>query len=207
MRELTLLVAMTLTPVFAESPRLAVDSATVAGGQWILQVRNASEVPATAFAVGTSEANYATTDVLLGARGGHPVWPGETVEVRLPKAGADQPAILAAVFEDGTTAGDARWVNHLLTTLQSVYHDLPNAISLLRHAAERGERATTVAGWFHQWSERYRASHPADGNPVALAAEMLFAREGNQPAAQPARDLTQLFEGLFSSLAESKPAL
>jgi hypothetical protein len=196
-----------LTPVFAESPRLALDSARVTRDESIVQVRNISHVPATAFAVAASEKEYAMVDVLLGGRDGHPLLPDETAEVKLPRGPAGTPQVVAAVFEDGTAAGDRRWVERLLGTRRSVSNDLPMALTLARHAITQSVQASSAAFWFHQWGQRYRGSHPGEINPVWRAAEMVFQQAGKASAEQPARDLIRVFEELQSNLAQSKPAL
>jgi hypothetical protein len=208
MRELTFLLALSLIPVFAESPKLAVDSARAAGDESIVQVRNISRVPATAFAVASSEKEFAMVDVLLGGREGHPLLPGETAEVKLPRGPAEgTPQVVAAVFEDGTTAGEQRWVERLLGARRSVSNDLPMALTLARHAITQSVQASSAAFWFHQWDDRYRGSHPGEMNPVWRAAEMVFQQAGKASAEQPARDLIRVFEELQSNLAQSKPAL
>jgi len=206
-RELTFLLALSLTPVFAESPKLALDSERATRDESIVQVRNISRVPATAFAVAASEKEFAMVDVLLGGRDGHPLLPGETAEVRLPRGAVGTPQVVAAVFEDGSVAGEHRWVDRLLGTRRSVSNDLPMALTLARHAITQSVQASSAAFWFHQWDDRYRGSHPGEMNPVWRAAEMVFQQAGKTSAEQPARDLIRVFEELQSNLAQSKPAL
>jgi hypothetical protein len=207
MRELTFLLALSLTPVFAESPKLALDSERVTPNESIVQVRNISQVPATAFVVAASEKDFAMVDVLLGGADGHLLLPGATAEVKLPRAPAGAPQVVAAVFEDGTTAGEQRWVERLLAKRRSISNDLPMALTLARHAITQSAEASSAAFWFHQWDERYRGSHPGEINPVWRAAEMVFQQAGKASAEQPARDLIRAFEELQSNLAQSKPAL
>jgi hypothetical protein len=207
MRELTLLLVLSLTPVFAESPKLALDSERVTRDESIVQVRNISQVPATAFVVAASEKDFAMVDALLGGGDGHPLLPGAMAELKLPRGPAGAPQVVAAVFEDGTVAGDQRWVERLLGTRRSVSNDLPMALSLARQAITQSVQASGAAFWFHQWDERYRASRPGESNPVWRAAEMVFQQAGKASAEQPARDLIRVFEELQSNLAQSKPAL
>lgn len=207
MRALTFLLVLSLTPVFAESGKLALDSERVTHDESIVQVRNISHVPATAFAVAASEKEFAMVDVVLGGRDGHPLLPGEIAEVKLPRGPSGAPQVVAAVFEDGTTAGEQRWVERLLGTRKSVSNDLPMALTLARHAITQSVQASSAALWFHQWDERYRGSHPGAMNPVWRAAEMVFQQAGKGPAEQPARDLIRVFEELQSNLAHSKPSL
>jgi hypothetical protein len=207
MREFTFLLALSLTPVFAESAKLALDSESVTPNESIVQVRNISPVPATAFVVAASEKEFAMVDVLLGGADGHLLLPGATAEVKLPRSPAGAPHVVAAVFEDGTTAGEQRWVERLLGKRRSISNDLPMALTLARHAITQSAEASSAAFWFHQWDERYRGSHPGEINPVWRAAEMVFQQAGKASAEQPARDLIRVFEELQSNLAQSKPVL
>ena len=207
MRKLTILLALSLTPIFAESPALVVDSAHVAGQEWVVQVFNPASVSATAFLVGTSEKNFTSMDFLLGARDTHALLPNDTVEVKLQNDGSGEPRILAAIFEDGTTAGDRAWVSHLIFTRRLIANDLPRAITLARHAIAQNLEAAVPAQWFRQWDERYRETNNGESHPLWLAAEMVFSHAGRQKADEPARELIQTLEQVQARLAESKPGL
>jgi hypothetical protein len=207
MRRPSLLVMFSLCPIFAAAPKLAVDSQSVAAGELIVRVRNLADVPATAFLVGASETNYVTVDTLLGARAGRALPPGETAEVRLPNPDAGEASVMAAIFDDGTTAGDARSMHQLLAPREEAYQALPQALALLRHAAAQDFSASTVAFWFQQWQDRWRASDPTRGMTVQLAAEAFLRQHGAEPAEAPARELIQVFEELSAKLAKSRPEL
>lgn len=172
-----------------------------------MQVRNDSEVAATAFLVGTSDKSFVTTDTLLGAREGRPLKPGEIAEIRVPHPDVAEAAVLAAVFEDGTVIGANRWLQELLATRQEAHQEIPLALTLLRQATTYDFKASAVAFWFEQWQDRWHASDPARSIPVFLAAETYMKRAGNQPAAGPARDLIHVFEELSAKLAKSRPEL
>ena len=79
MRELTFLLAFSMTTAWAASPGLAVDYQMPRGHEIVAHVRNLANIPATAFIVGTSETNFVVTDSLLGSREGRPLWPAETM--------------------------------------------------------------------------------------------------------------------------------
>jgi hypothetical protein len=207
MRRLSVLVMFSLCPVLAVAPKLSVDSQSVAAGELIVRVRNLADVPATAFLVAASETNYAAVDVLLGGRAGRALPSGETAEVRLPNPEAGEASVMAAIFEDGTTTGDARWMRQLLAPREEAYYALPQALALLRHAATQDFSASTVAFWFQQWQDRWRASDPNRGMTVQLAAETFLKQHGSEPAEAPARELIQVFEELSAKLAKSRPEL
>lgn len=207
MRKLTLLLAFSLSAAFAGSPKLVITSQYQDGRDAVVQVRNDSETAVTAFMVGTSETALASTDMLLGARGGRLLKPGETGEVKVQNAGGAESHVLAVIFEDGTTVGDASWVNRLIGQRQEVYNQLPFALSLLHNENVNNFPASTVAGWFHHWQERWLAGDPTRHMSVALAAEMYLKRAGNETATRPARELIQVFEELSATLAASQPAL
>ena len=179
MRRLSLLVVFSLSPVFAAGPKLAVDSQSVAAGELIVRVRNLADVPVTAFLVGTSETKYVTVDVVLGARDGRALPPGETTEARLPNFDAGEAKVMAAIFEDGTIAGDAHSQHQLLAPRVEAYYALPQALAMLRLAATQDFSASTVGSWFHQWQDRWRASDPNRGMTVQLTAEVFLSQHGN----------------------------
>ena len=85
MRKLSFLLIFSLSAALAGTAKLVVESQQVGTGELIVQVRNLADVPATAVLAG-SETNFATVDVLLGARNGRLLEPAETVEVRIPNA-------------------------------------------------------------------------------------------------------------------------
>ncbi len=207
MRKLTFVLVFSLSAAFAESPKLAVVSQQVAGGQLAVQVRNDSEVAATAILVGTSDTAFGSADVLLGEREGRVVQPGEIAEVKFANAGGGEARVLAGVFEDGSTEGEARWVNQLMATRRQVYSQLPMALGLLRNDNVQNVSAATVAFWFRQWQDRWLAGDPTRAMTIAMTAEIYLKRAGDTPAAAPARDLLQLFQDLSNKLAASKPAL
>jgi len=207
MRKLTFVLVFSLSAAFAESPRLAVVSQHVAGGQLVVQVRNDFEVPATAVLVGTSETEFGSADVLLGAREGRVLKAGEIAEVKFASSGGGEVRVLAGIFEDGSFEGDARLVNQLLAARGEVYSQLPMALAMLRNSNVQNFSASTVAFWFHQWQDRWLASDPNRAMAIARTAETYLVRAGDVPAAAPARDLIQVFEDLSNKLAASKPAL
>jgi hypothetical protein len=207
MRKLTFVLVLSLGAAFAESPRLAVVSQHAAGGQLAVQVRNDSDVAATAVLVGTSDTAFGSADVLLGAREGRALQPGEIAEVKFESSGGAEARVLAGVFEDGSTEGEARWVNQLLTARQQAYSQLPMALGLLRNDNVQNVSASTVAFWFRQWQDRWLAADPTRTMAIAMTAEIYLKRAGDTPAAAPARDLLQLFQNLSAKLAASKPAL
>ncbi len=207
MSKLTFVLVFSLSAAFAESPRLAVVSQNVADGHLAVQVRNDSEVPATAVLVATSDTAFGSSDVLLGAREGRAVQPGEIAEVQIANSGGAPARVLAGVFEDGSTEGDGRWVNQLLAAREQVYSQLPMALSLLRNGNVQSFSASTVAFWFRQWQDRWMAADPTRAMAVPMTAEIYLKRAGDKPAAAPAQDLIKLFEGLSAKLAASKPAL
>jgi len=207
MRTFIVLLALAWSTALAGPPRLAVDSQHLVGGDLMVQVRNDSEVAATAFLVGTSEKSFVSTDTLLGARAGRPLKPGETAEVRVPHADATEISVLAAVFEDGSASGPNRWVQELMATRQEAHQEIPLALALLRQATTYDFKAPTVAFWFRQWQDEWHASDPARNIPVFLAAETYMTRAGNQLAAGPARELIQVLQELSAKLAKSKPEL
>jgi hypothetical protein len=207
MRRLSFLVVFSLSPIFAAAPKLAVDSQNVAAGELIVSVRNLADVPVMAFLVGTSDTKYVTVDALLGARNGRPLPPGETAEARLPNPEAGEAKVMAAIFEDGTIAGDAHSEHLLLAPRVEAYYALPQAFAMLRLAATQDVSASTAASWFHQWQERWRASDPNRGTTVQLTAEVFLSQRGAEPAAAPARELIQAFEELSAKLAKSRPEL
>ena len=207
MSKLTFVLIFSLSAAFAESPRLAVVSQHMAGGQLVVQVRNDSELPATAVLVGTSDTAFGSTDVLLGALEGRALPAGQIAEVKFASSGSEEARVLAGVFEDGSTEGDARWVSQLLAERQLVYSQLPMALSLLRNGNVENVPASTVAFWFRQWQDRWLAADPTRAMAVPMAAEMYLRRAGDAPAAAPARDLIQLFQNLSTRLAASKPSL
>lgn len=191
----------------AAPPRLAMDAQHRVNGELIVQVRNDSEVAATAFLVGTSEKNFVSIDTLLGAREGRALRPGEATEVRVPQADSVDARVLAAVFEDGSASGPNRWVEELMATRREAHQEIPLALALLRNATEYDYKAPAVALWFRQWQDEWRASDPARNIPIFLAAETYMKRAGNQLAAGPARELIQAFQQLSAKLAKSKPEL
>ena len=207
MRTLTILLTLSWSSALAASPRLVVDSQHLAGSDLVVQVRNDSEVAATAFLVGTSGKSFVSTDTLLGAREGRPLKPGETAEIRIPHAEASEVSALAAVFEDGSATGANRWVEELMATRQEAHQEIPLALMLLRQATTYDFKASTVAFWFRQWQDEWLASNPARNLPVFLAAETYMKQAGNQLAAGPARDLIQVLQDLSAKLAKSKPEL
>jgi hypothetical protein len=204
MRKLSFLLAFSLSAALAGPAKLVVESQQMGAGELIVQVRNLADVPATAVLAG-SETNFATVDVLLGARNGRLLEPAETVEVRIPNA--DAAGTLAAIFEDGTTTGDWWAVLQLIQARQKVYSDLPQALAFLRLAETQSISAATVSGWFRQWQQRWLASRPGDVKSVPLAAELFLKRAGSERAAGPAHELIGVFEDLSAKLAASKPEL
>jgi len=113
---------------------------------------------------------------------------------------------LAAIFEDGAMQGNVEWVNLLMQPRRAVYHEIPLALSLLQNDNVNNFPASTVAGWFRQWRERWQAGDPGDV-VVFSAAEMYLNRAGNEIATRPARELKQVFEELSKKLAASQPQL
>jgi hypothetical protein len=206
MRKLTFVLVFSLSSAFAESPRLAVVSQHVAGGQLAVQVRNDSDVAATAILVGTSDTAFGSVDTVLGAHGGRALQPGEIAEVRFASSGGGEMSV-AGVFEDGSTDGEARWVSQLLAARQQVYSELSMALGLLRNDNVQNVSASTVAFWFRQWQDRWMAADPSRAMTIAMTAEIYLKRAGDTSAAAPARDLLQLFQDLSGKLAASKPAL
>jgi hypothetical protein len=206
MRKLTILLAFSLGSVFAESPRLSIDSQTASRGETIVILRNESYVPATAYTVGTSDRNFAAIDTLLGGHDGRPLLHGDVMEIRIP-GGTGEARIMAAVFEDGARVGDGLSVRRLLENRQSVLNDIPRAMMLLRHAIDQKTARPAAAFWFRQWNDHFRASHNGESNPVPLAAEMLLRNREDQWADSPARELMRVFEDLSAKLRESKPEL
>jgi hypothetical protein len=205
MRKLTLLLAFSLSAAFAADPKVAVTSVVMEGHDRTVQVRNDAETGVTAFLVGASETEFVTTDTLLGAHNGRLLKPGEMAKVKVPGVTDPQPRVLAAIFEDGTTEGDALSVGRLIAARREVYNELPLALSLLRNENVNNFPAATVARWFHQWQERWLAGDPTRQMTVALAAEMYLERAGNETATRPARELIQVFEELSTKLAASQP--
>lgn len=204
MRKLTLLLAFSLSTVLAGSPKLAVVAQHVAGGQLVVEVRNDSEVPATAILVGSSAANSGSVDFLLGAREGRSLKPGEIAEVKASSPGAGEVRVLGAIFEDGSLEGDTR---PLVAAREEVHSQLPMALSMLRNDNVQTDSAATVANWFHQWQVRWLAADPTRSMAVARTAEAYMVRSGDAQAAAPARDLIKAFEELSAKLAASKPVL
>lgn len=207
MRNLTLLLAFSLSGAFAASSKVTVTSFVAEGQHRVVQVRNDSETVVTAFLVGVSETEFVTTDTLLGAHDGRPLKPGETADVKVPGVTDPQPQVLAAIFEDGTTEGDAVSVNRLIEARREVSNQIPFAQSLLHNQNVNNFPASTVARWFRQWRERWLAGEPTRQMAVALAAEMYLERAGNETATRPARELIQVFEELSEKLAASQPQL
>jgi len=208
MRNLTLLLAFSLSAAFAADPKVVTVTSFVMEGPYsILQVRNDSETAVTAFLVGASETVFVTTDTLLGPHNGRPLLPGETAEVKVPGVTDPQPRVLAAIFADGTTEGDAVSVGRLIQPRRDVYNQLPLALALLRNENVNNFPASTVAAWFRQWQNRWQAADPTREMTVAIAAEMYLERAGNETAARPARELIQAFEELSAKLAASQPQL
>ncbi len=206
MRKLTLLLAFSLTAAFAAAPKVAITSFAAEGQDRTVQVRNDGETPVTAFLVGASGTEFVLTDMLLGARDGRLLKPGELAEVKVPGATDPQPRVLAAIFEDGTTEGDAPSVSRLITARREVYNQLSFALSLLQNENVNRLPASAVAAWFRQWRERWLAADPARQMPVAIAAEMYLDRAGNETATRPAHELIEVFEELSAKLAASQPA-
>jgi hypothetical protein len=207
MHKLTFVLVFSLSAVFAESPRLAVVSQQVVAGQLAVQVRNDFEVPATAVLVGTPDAAFGSVDVLLGAREGRALKTGEVTEVKFGSTGGGEARVLAGVFEDGSTEGEARWVNQLLAERQQVYSQIPMALAMLRNGNVQTYSASTVAFWFRQWQDRWLAADPTRAMAIAMTAEIYLKRAGSGSAAAPAHELIQVFEDLSAKLAVSKPAL
>ncbi len=207
MRKLTLLLAFSFSAVFAAAPKVVVVSQYLDGRDRVVQVRNDSETAATAFLVGASESSVISTDMLLGARGGRLLKPGETAEVKVPKSSGADAQVMAAIFEDGTIEGDIVAANRLFTTRRNVYSQIPLALSLLNNQNIKDFPASTVAGWFRQWRERWQSGDPTRDVPVAVAAEMYLTRAGNGTAAGAAHELIEVFEELSAKLAASKPEL
>jgi hypothetical protein len=205
MRELTILLAFSLTTAFGESPRLSIDSQTRSGNDTVVMLRNESHVPATSYTVGTSSQEFSSTDTLLGGRNGMPLLYGDTVEVRV-RGGAGEARVMAAVFEDGITEGDRHAITQLLERRQAAYNDIPRALTLLRHAVDQHVDRHTAAGWFRQWVERYHSAR-GETSSVPLAAEMLLMNRQDRSVEAPARELVRVFDEVFSKLRESKPAL
>jgi hypothetical protein len=207
MRTLIVLLALSLSTAFAEAPKLAVDSQHLVSGELMVQVRNDSEVAATAFLVGTSDKSFMSTDTVLGARDGRALKPGETAEVRVPHPETEDASVMAAVFEDGTVIGGNRWVEELMAARREVHQELPIALTLLRQSASFDFTSAAVAFWFQQWQDRWHASDSARSIPVFLAAETFLKLAGSRPAEGPVHELTQVFEELSAKLAKSKPEL
>ena len=205
MRKLTLLTAFSLSAVFAASPKLVINSQYVDGRDRVVQVRNDSETPVTAFVVGTSEMAMTTTDVLLGAHEGRPLRAGETAELRVPNAGDNEAHVLAAIFEDGTTEGDPVSVGRLTLVRRDVSEQIRFALTFLHNENVNHYPASTVANWFRHWRESWQASDPTRQMPVAVAAETYLTQAGNEKATKPAHDLSEVFEHLLANLAASQP--
>lgn len=206
MRKLTLLCAFSLSAAFAADPKVAVTSFVMEGQDRTVQVRNDAETPVTAFLVGASETEFVTTDMLLGARDGRLLKPGELAEVKVPGATGPQPRVLAAIFDDGATEGDALSVSRLIAARREVYNQLSFALSLLQNENVNRVPASMVAGWFRQWRQRWLAADPTRQMAIALAGEMYLERAGQQTATRPAHELIEVFEELSAKLAASQPA-
>jgi len=206
MRKLILLTAFSWSALFAAAPKLVINSQYLDGRDRVVQVRNDSEAAVTAFLVGASETAITTTDMLLGAREGRLLKAGDTAEVRVPNAGDAEAHVLAAIFEDGTTEGDSLSVSRLIQERRDMSNQIRFALTLLHNENVNNYSASTVASWFHHWRDRWQASDPNRQVPVALAAETYFRQAGNEMAARPARELTEVFEELSAKLAASQPA-
>jgi len=207
MRKLTLLTAFSLSAAFAGSSNLVIHSQYADGHDRVVQVRNDSEVAATAFVVGTSDIAVTTTDVLLGAHEGRPLRAGETAEVRIPNANASEAHVVAAIFENGTTEGDSASVSRLIQERREASDQIRFALTLLQNENVNNYAASTVANWFRHWRERWQASDPTRQMPVAVAAETYLSQAGNEKATRPAHDLSEVFEQLLTKLAASQPAI
>jgi len=205
MRNLTLLLAFSLSAAFAASPKLVITSQYQDGRDHVVQVRNDSEIAVTAFRVGASDAAAINTDMLLGAHEGRVLATGDTAEVRIAGAGEAEAHVLAAIFENGTTEGDSGSVSRLLNDRRDVAEQIRFALSLLGNENVNRSSSSTVANWFSFWRARWQASDPARQVPVALAAETYLKQAGNETATRPARELTEIFEELSAKLAASKP--
>ena len=205
MRKLIVVLACTLSASFAASPKLTISSQSASDRETVVQVRNDSETPATAFLVGASDNVYVSTDMLLGARDGRFLKPGQAAEVTLHTIDP-QVRVLAAIFEDGATEGESVWVSRLIQPRRAVYNEIPIALAMLQNENVNNFSAATVAGWFRQLRERAQAPEPSDV-VVASAAEMYLQRAGSEIAARPARELTKAFEDLSRKLAASRPQL
>ena len=206
MRKLTLLTAFSLSAVFAAPPKLVINSQYLDARDRVVQVRNDSDKPVTAFVVGTSETAIASSDMLLGANEGRALRAGDQAQVRIPNAGDGEAHVLAAIFEDGTTEGDPLSVGRLTMMRQDVYEQIRFALTFLHNDNVNNYPASTVANWFRHWRERWQAGDPNRDVRVAVAAESYFKQAGNEIATRPARELTEVFDELFAKLAASQPA-
>jgi len=206
MRKLALLLALSCSALGAAS-KLVITSQYQDGRDRVVQLRNDSEIAATAFLVGTSETAFATTDILLGARDGRLLKTGDTAEVRVTAAAGGDAQVLAVIFEDGTTEGNDTWIGRLMQPRREVYSQLPFALSLLHNENVNNFAASVVAAWFHQWRERWLAGDATRQMQLAEAAETYLRRAGSEKATRAARELTELFEELSAKLAGSKPQL
>lgn len=113
-------------------------------GSVICHVRNDRSSAITAHVI-RDKTRYEIFDHLLGgSTHGKLIPPGQTFDQKIAKgAAANEWKFVAAVFEDGTTFGDAQTIADLLETRQLTYRDIDVAVQMLRD----GKSIADFEGW------------------------------------------------------------
>jgi len=208
MRELTFLLAFSMTTAWAASPGLAVDYQMARGHEIVAHVRNLANIPATAFIVGTSETNFVVTDSLLGSREGRPLWPAESVEVTLRSASGGA-RVLAAVFEDGSVTGELQWTERIMASRRAARENLAIAGGLFDLALQTHTDRLGLLRSVGQYEQRYEALHAGAPSAVWQRAMALIGSPEGGDASLEKLAVTAAFEfqQWKARLEESQPAI
>ena len=146
---LILTVFLTFTSVHSAKgdERLSFSYSKSQGIGYDVQIINRSNVPLTAFLIlsqhfshsGGIDRIYLWTDSVLNSWIDKPVQPMESRVIKIGPAGkpgheAIGINLLAAIFEDGTTVGDAAFVDRFLKQRKMVYSDILTSIPIIDEA-------------------------------------------------------------------------
>ncbi len=144
---LTVFLAFSSIHSARDDERLSFSYSKSQGIGYDVQIINRSNVPLTAFLIlsqhfsysGGIDRIYLYTDSVLNSWIDKPVQPMESRVIKIGPAG--QPGseaiginLLAAIFEDGTTAGDAAFVDRFLKQRKLVYNDILTSIQIIDEA-------------------------------------------------------------------------
>ena len=164
-------------------------------GSVLCHVRNDSSSAITAHVI-RDKTRYEIFDHLLGgSTHGKPIQPGQTFDQKIAKGtAANEWKLVAALFEDGTTFGDASTIADLLETRRLTYRDIDIGIQMLRDGKSVVD--------FEAWAKSMPAARgPIYHGMVAWWVIRYFKQDRTAP------DIIDRLQTWRDQLARSKPPI